>query len=198
MTSFLLKRAGLPGPDTWVCESQEQAETICQQEFKKGNRLVMKPVFGSQGNGIQLLDHQSGLVHDELFSGLYYLQSFIERDEKDWFDIRVFVIAGKARAAMLRRSDSWITNRAQGAQCENYHIDETIKKLAESAVKALDIDYAGVDLMPDAKGQLQVIEVNSIPAWWGLQKVTEFNIATQIIDHFVRRIREKSSLAVLP
>ncbi len=197
MTSFLLKRAGLPGPSTWVCESQEQAEAICQQEFNMGRRLLMKPMFGSQGIGIQMLDQDSGLFHEELFSGLYYLQSFIERDDKNWFDIRVFIVAGKAQAAMLRRGDSWITNRAQGAQCEKIQLDQEVSQLAEAAVKALNIDYAGVDLVPDAEGKLQVIEVNSIPAWGGLQKVTDFNVASLIVNHFVRRIREKSTLAVL-
>ena len=195
MTSFLLKRAGLPGPSTWVCESQEQAEAICRQEFNRGRRLLMKPMFGSQGIGIQMLDQNSGLIHEELFSGLYYLQSFIERDDRNWFDIRVFVVAGKAQAAMLRRSDSWITNRAQGAHCEKHPLDDATRQLAEAAVNALNIDYAGVDLIPDAEGKLQIIEVNSIPAWWGLQKVTDFNIASLIVDHFVRRIsiREKST-----
>ena len=197
LTSFLLKRAGIPGPDTWICESKQQAEIICRQEFNKGKRLVIKPIFGSQGIGIQLLEHHSELDHDELFSGLFYLQSFIERENNEWFDIRVFVIAGKAQAAMLRRGTSWITNRAQGAQCEHYTLDDITSQLAEKAAGVLDIDYAGVDLIPDADGNLQVIEVNSIPAWWGLQKVTEFNIASAIIEHFVRRIREKSTLAVI-
>jgi len=53
-----------------------------------------------------------------------------------------------------------------------------------------------VDLIPDAAGQLQVIEVNGVPAWWGLQNVTEFNIATKLIDHFVRRIGETHALTV--
>ena len=195
MTSFLLKRAGLPGPSTWVCESQEQAEAICRQEFNRGRRLLMKPMFGSQGIGIQMLDQNSGLIHEELFSGLYYLQSFIERDDRNWFDIRVFVVAGKAQAAMLRRSDSWITNRAQGAHCEKHPLDDATRQLAEAAVNALNIDYAGVDLISDAEDKLQIIEVNSIPAWWGLQKVTDFNIASLIVDHFVRRIsiRENST-----
>jgi len=38
-------------------------------------------------------------------------------------------------------------------------------------------DYAGVDLMRDADGRWLVLEVNSIPAWRGLQAVTPFRIA---------------------
>jgi len=64
--------------------------------------------------------------------------------------------------------------------------------LAERAAAALDMDYAGVDLMPasadpDSPG-LQVIEVNGVAAWQGLQRVTRgFNIAQAIVDDLFDR-----------
>lgn len=198
ITSFLLKQAGIPTPGTWVCESKEKAEFIYQQECGQGRKLVSKPLFGSQGVGVHLLDGDTGLVHDETFAGVYYLQSFIDCGDKDSFDIRVFVINGKAISAMTRRSTDWITNRAQGAQCEPLKLDAELCRLSEAAVKAVGIDYGGVDLIPDAKGSLQVIEVNSIPAWWGLQKVTDFNIASSLIDDMVNRLSKADSLTVLP
>ena len=198
MTSFLLKKAGLPTPETWVCESNEKAEFIYRQECEQGKKLVIKPLFGSQGIGVHLLDSDTGLIHDENFAGVYYLQSFIDCGDKDSFDIRVFVINGKAIAAMTRRSKSWITNRAQGAQCEPLKLDVELCQLSEAAVKAVGIDYGGVDLIPDTNGRLQVIEVNSIPAWWGLQKVTDFNIASSLIDDMVNRLSHSDSLTVLP
>ncbi len=91
---------------------------------------------------------------------------------------------------MLRRGQEWITNRAQGATCEPLNIDEEIASLAESACQVLDINYAGVDLMQDEKGQFYIIEVNSIPAWYGLQGVVDFNIASCLIDSFVERISQ--------
>ena len=198
MTSFLLKQAGIPTPGTWVCESKDKAEFIYQQECGQGRKLVSKPLFGSQGVGVHLLDAETGLVHDETFAGVYYLQSFIDCGDKDSFDIRVFVINGKAQAAMTRRSTNWITNRAQGAECEALILDAELCRLSEAAVKAVGIDYGGVDLIPDTKGRLQVIEVNSIPAWWGLQKVTDFNIASSLIDDMVNRLSNTDSLTVLP
>ncbi|MFB3090931.1 MAG: RimK family alpha-L-glutamate ligase [Gammaproteobacteria bacterium] len=198
MTSFLLKKAGLPTPETWVCESNEKAEFIYRQECEQGKKLVIKPLFGSQGIGVHLLDGDTGLIHDENFAGVYYLQSFIDCGDKDSFDIRVFVINGKAIAAMTRRSKSWITNRAQGAQCEPLKLDVELCQLSEAAVKAVGIDYGGVDLIPDTNGRLQVIEVNSIPAWWGLQKVTDFNIASSLINDMVNRLSRSDLLTVLP
>ena len=198
MTSFLLKQAGIPTPSTWICESKEKAEFIYQQECGQRRKLVSKPLFGSQGIGVHLLDAETGLNHDDTFAGVYYLQSYVDCGEKESFDIRVFVINGKAQAAMTRRSKSWITNRAQGAQCEALNLDEDLSRLSEAAVEAVGIDYGGVDLISDAKGRLQVIEVNSIPAWWGLQKVTDFNIASRLIDDMVNRFSQSDSQTILP
>lgn len=198
MTSFLLKQAAIPTPDTWVCESREKAETIYQRECGQGKKLVLKPLFGSQGIGVHLLDANTGLIHDENFAGVYYLQSYVDCGEKESFDIRVFVIDGKAISAMTRRSETWITNRAQGAKCEPLKLDKELNQLSEAAVKAVGIDYGGVDLIPDANGRLQVIEVNSIPAWQGLQHVTDFNIASSLIDDMVNRLSLTESQSISP
>lgn len=198
MTTLLLKQSGIPTPDTWVCESVEKAMAVCAQEFARGRSLVFKPVFGSQGEGVRLITRDTGLVTNECFAGLYYLQSFVDKSNTDWYDIRVLVVDGKARAAMRRRGVTWITNRAQGAKCEPLQLDTDLAKIAEAAAAAIGIDYAGVDLIPDANGQLQVLEVNGVPAWWGLQSVTDFNIAGYLVDHFVRRIGATQSLSVLP
>jgi tetrahydromethanopterin:alpha-L-glutamate ligase len=196
LTSLLLSRAGLPTPTTWICESVEQAKSILEKETSNGQQLVLKPLFGSQGIGVHLVDKHSGLIHDEKFAGIYYLQRFVERKNNEFTDIRVLVIDGVAKAAMLRRGQDWITNRAQGATCEAITIDSEIAHFAESACKVLDIDYAGVDLMLDKHGQYYIIEVNSIPAWYGLQNVVDFNIASSLIDSFVKRIADNNQLKV--
>ncbi len=196
LTSLLLSRSGLPTPTTWICESAEHAKNILQTETRNGSQLVLKPLFGSQGIGVHLVNEESGLIHDEKFAGIYYLQKFIERKNNEFTDIRVMVIDGVAKAAMLRRGEDWITNRAQGASCEVIDIDAQIADLAESACKVLNIDYAGVDLMQDKHDKLYIIEVNSIPAWYGLQKVVNFNVASCLIDSFVNRIADSNQFSV--
>ena len=189
MTSLLLTRAGLPTPPIWVCESTDQARAIIRRELAAGHRLVGKPLFGSQGEGLQLFDEYSSVgAHGELCGGVYYLQRFVDRAPGDWSDIRVFVIGGRAVAGMVRRGDHWITNRAQGARCEALTPDRQLAELAEKAASALEVDYAGVDLMLDINNQLQVIEINGVPAWWGLEKATGMSIAPQLIDALLARL----------
>jgi glutathione synthase/RimK-type ligase-like ATP-grasp enzyme len=102
----------------------------------------------------------------------------------------VLVVGGKAIAAMRRVSESWVHNVAQGARCEPQSLagglGPELARLAQAAARALDMDYAGVDLLPDAEGA-QVIEVNGVAAWQGLQRVTPFNIAQALVHDLLDR-----------
>ncbi len=175
LTHALLARAGLPVPPTWVVECRETALEILAQEQRAGRELVVKPLFGSQGNGVQLMREDTVAA-----TGVYYLQSRVDAGRNTWRDLRVFTVGGRARAAMWRCSRHWVTNRAQGARCTPARLEPALVRLAEAASRAVGADYAGVDLLPDASGQLWVLEVNGIPAWRGLQALTRVDIAALI------------------
>lgn len=197
LTTLLLARAGLPTPPTWVCESATQARAIIRRELAAGHRIVGKPLFGSQGEGLQLFDqHSSIAAHGEFCRGAYYLQRFIERAAGDWSDIRVFVIDGEAIAAMTRRGEHWITNRAQGARCEALPLSDELARLAVAAARTVAADYVGVDLMLDINNNLQIIEVNGIPAWFGLKQATDLDMAPRLIDSLLGK-RPRPDLALI-
>ena len=187
MTSFLLSRAGIASPPTWVCENRNQAHAIIAEKTQNA-KLVIKPLFGSQGRGIRLLAQSSALPlpMDAHVEGVFYLQQFIDCG-KISHDFRVFVVNNKAVAAMRRSGDGWLNNVAQGAQCEEAR-DADILALAEQAAKAVEIGYCGVDIMRDLHGKLWVLEVNSIPAWRGLQGVVSASVAQALADDLLRKI----------
>jgi len=195
MTSLLLHAAGVSTPPTWATESSAQAQRIVMRESAAGHAVVLKPLFGSQGKGLQRIGLVDG-VHRPLpelgqdFGGLAYLQRFIEPGQagRAGFDWRVLVVGGRAVTAMRRVSEGWIHNVAQGARCEPAELSPALARLAERAAEALDMDYAGIDLMPCAAPLgIQVIEVNGVAAWQGLQRVTGFNIARAIVDDLLDR-----------
>ncbi len=193
MTSLLLHVAGVPTPPTWATESAAEARRIAMREAAAGHALVLKPLFGSQGKGLQLVGHVGGIRHaiPELvkdYGSLAYLQRFVPATTDPGFDWRVLVIGGRAVTAMRRISAHWVHNVAQGAHCEPAELMPALGELAERAAEALGLDYAGVDLIPSADG-IQVLEVNGVAAWRGLQRVTGFNIARAIVDDlFDRRL----------
>ena len=195
MTSLLLHAAGIATPPTWATESTAQAQRIAMREGAAGHALVLKPVFGSQGKGLQLVGQVAGVHHavpalGKAYGGLAYLQRFVPPLTEPGFDWRVLVVGGRAVTAMRRVSLHWIHNVAQGAQCQADELTPELALCAERAAKALDLDYAGVDLMPaGGHDPIQVIEVNGVAAWRGLQRVTPFNIAQAIVyDLLYRRM----------
>ena len=180
MTSFLLHQAGIATPQTWVCESRHHAHDI----IDKNTQLVIKPLFGSQGQGVRLVDvNKLPLPMDTFVDGAFYLQSLIKASH----DYRVFVVNNQAVAAMRRTGEGWLHNVAQGAQCESSS-DLDVLAIALQAALVLDIAYCGVDVIRDQNGKLLVLEVNSIPAWRGLQGVTDINIAQMLVDDLLGKI----------
>ena len=179
MTSFLLHQAGISTPQTWVCESRKSAHEI----MSTNKQLIIKPLFGSQGQGVRLVGQPYPLPMDTHVDGVFYLQAFV----KAAHDYRVLVLNNKAVAAMRRSGEGWLHNVAMGAQCDAID-DADILALAEQASASLNIAYCGVDIIRDATGKLLVLEVNSIPAWRGLQGVSSINIAETLVDDLLSHI----------
>jgi RimK family alpha-L-glutamate ligase len=193
MTSLLLHAAGVPTPPTWAMESAAQAQRLVMRESAAGHALVLKPLFGSQGKGLQRVGNVDG-VHVPLpelkhgYGSLAYLQRFIAPISSPGFDWRVLVIGGRAATAMKRVSTHWVHNVKQGARCEPAELTQALAEIAETAARTLQMDYAGVDILPEGSpDQLRVLEVNGVAAWQGLQRVTPFNIACAIIDDLLDR-----------
>jgi len=195
-TSFVLQQAGIPMPPTWVFADREQAMQVASQQLLDGHALVFKPLFSSQGEGLQLVNHVDRLSTVAEFNGVYYFQRFISAVQGDYFDWRVFVINGKAIAAAKRSGMYWLNNVAQGGVCEKASLDKALCELAEHAVALLDMDYGGVDIITDAKGCLYVLEVNSVPAWKGLQKVCEFSVADCLVNDFLSKVKHNQHVKI--
>ena len=193
MTSFELTRAGLPTPSTWTIESFDEARALVLREARRGP-LVLKPLFGSQGKGLRLVRSPSDLPAPDEVAGVYYLQRF-ETVEGDGFrDYRLFVVKGRVAAAMMRQSPTWITNVKQGGEPWSVGRDTLMERLATAAARAVGTTIAGVDILVAAEGGPTVLEVNSMPAWSGLQRVAEVNIAEVIAAEMMAAIVTRAAL----
>ncbi|HYG90672.1 MAG TPA: RimK family alpha-L-glutamate ligase [Azospirillum sp.] len=199
MTSFLLARAGLPTPSTLATQSAE----VARAELARRPDQVLKPLFGAQGRGLRRLADPEALPDAEtvagVFGGVYYLQPFVPPRRQDgWQDRRVFVVGDRAVAAMNRHGRTWITNVHQGGRCEAVPADDEPAGLAVRAVRAVGAAYAGVDLIQDPRGRWLVLEVNSMPAWQGLQRVAPVDIAGLLASDFIERVNRHAGVAPLP
>lgn len=185
-TSFLLARAGLPTPPAWAVEGRERADAVLARER---GPLVLKPLFGSQGRGLRLVTRPEELPEPDAVGGVYYLQRYVPPNGQGFRDYRVLVCAGHVLAAMTRRGTGWVTNVHQGGEPEPLEPNAELAALALRAAACVGADYAGVDLVLDAVGQALVLEVNSMPAWRGLQSVTNVPIARRLAEAVLQAAR---------
>ncbi len=177
----LLQGAGLNVPETRVTENIAAA----MADFEAlGGDVVVKPLFGSRGVGmVRVSDAETaGRVFRALQLGgyVYYLQKFLPHHDRD---MRLLVVGGECIAGMVRVSDSWKTNLAAGARPLPLDLTGELVEVSLKAAHAVGAEYCGVDLLRSEAGELYVIEVNSMPAWQGLQQVTHLDIAARIVDH---------------
>ena len=184
--SFLFAFHGVPTPRTFAVRDVRQMREFLENWFETHQHVVAKPIFGSQGKGLKLLSRDDPHPDYDLSSGVYYLQEYIEPVTSGSCDWRVLVIGGRAVAAMRREGEGWISNIANGGQGHPASLEPELAQLAERAVAAVEMPYAGVDLMRDRQGAVWVTEVNSIPAWRGLQEVYSENIADLLIEGFLK------------
>jgi len=184
-TTFFLQREGLPTPRTFAGVNRTEAEQIAATLLAEGHKLVQKPLFGAQGKGLRLISKISDLSAPEEINGVYYLQEFIPPAQEQHQDWRLFVCAGKVVAAMIRHGSSWITNIKQGARAKAAISSQALIDLALRSAACVGADYAGVDVIQAPDGRFLVLEVNSMPAWNGLQRVIRVPISDHVVDAFL-------------
>jgi tetrahydromethanopterin:alpha-L-glutamate ligase len=197
MTSFLLAHAGVATPSTWTIESYDRARIIALEETKEGI-LVLKPLFGSQGRGLRLIRKADDLPRPgEVAGGVYYLQRFVAVERDGFRDFRLLVVRGRVIAAMQRHSSQWITNVKRGGRPVAAFVSDEMKTLAIRAANAVGADFAGVDMLYGADHKPTVLEINSMPAWSGLQKVTPPNIADALVSALTDALAARPSRGAL-
>ncbi len=192
MTTHLVSRAGLASPPTFTAQSPDEAAAIVARECSGGAALVMKPLFGAQGRGLRLVRSADELPSENEIGGVYYLQHFVEPAGAHWQDYRLFVCAGKALAGMTRSGASWITKVKQGGSPRPAVLTVDLIETAERAARAVGADYAGVDLIRGRDGVLYTLEVNSMPAWSGLETANPgLKVAELLTERFLDTLAQR-------
>ena len=203
-TDALLHEAGLPTPETVVCETVAAAmEAVRTMLGRKGpgddpafdDAVIIKPIFGSMGHGLVRVSDPDVAFRVtkslEQLRSVFYVQRAVDHGGRD---IRVFVVGGRVIGAIERRAPAgeWRTNIARGGTARAFELPPDWERLALAAAAAMGAEYAGVDLLPSREGPVFVLEVNAIPGWEGLQRATGLDVAGTVVEHLVSRMRTLS------
>jgi len=183
-------------PDCWVLEDKATSIKLINRLLDEGRKLVIKPIFGSQGVNVTLIEEKIKNEKDfekkiNFAKGVYYIQEFVEPMGSSLRDFRVFVVDDEVIAAMERQGQGWVHNVAKGGVCRKIIPDYFLKKLAIQSIRAVGLEIGGVDIIEDKRSEIgyKVLEVNGVPAWKGLQNVSDINISDKIISFMVSKLR---------
>jgi ribosomal protein S6--L-glutamate ligase len=157
---------------------------------------VIKLNEGSQGQGVLLAEKRSASQSViEAFRGLYanfLVQEFIR--EANGADIRCFVVGGRVVAAMRRqgREGEFRSNLHRGGSATPAQLNAAEVDTALRAARTMGLNIAGVDLLRSRRGPL-VLEVNSSPGLEGIESATGVDVAGEVIEYIVRRVRKRKA-----
>jgi RimK family alpha-L-glutamate ligase len=176
----MLADAGLAVPDTFVAQTVDDG---LEYFDRLGGKVIYKPLFGSIGNGICLIQDRAeaqSFFQNQVRSGeVLYLQKFIDHGDSD---LRVLVIGDQTIAMQRKRPGHWLTNIAQGATGFSVTPSPQQRDIAMAACRAVGCRIAGVDLLQDSRtGQDVVVDVNAAPGWQALSAVSGIDIAALIL-----------------
>ena len=193
LTSLILRDNNINTPDTWVFRDDDQLYEKVNKLLEK-DILIYKPLFGSQGENIVKIKNIDDLKKIKNSTNIYYLQKFIET--KPSHDYRVLVISNTRNRkiySMARYGKTFINNISAGGECTPIALGKEIIEKSIEVSKLFQMPFCGIDLIKERE-KIYVIEINSVPAWRGLQSITEDNISESITDLLFESIDKKKHM----
>lgn len=182
----VLATAGVPVPDVYLALDPE---VLRENTARFGELPVYKTAIGTHGGGTWRIEGDQAL---DPFIGqrLAFLQRFVATPGDRHHDLRVYVVDGRVVAAMARFApdDEWRTNIALGGEPADRtaELPPSAAELAVSAASAVELDYAGVDLIGGGD-EWFVLEVNPTPGFKGLFDATGVSPAPYIARAAIER-----------
>lgn len=186
----VLSGKGLPIPKTVMVG---RYENLHQAAVRVGGfPVVVKLLEGTHGEGVELArnfwDLQRTMNSYFRFHSRVILQEYIP--EARGADTRVILVDGKIVASMRRQAKpgEFRSNLHRGATAIKIDLTKEEKDLVRKVVEALEIEVAGVDLLPSKKGPL-IMEVNASPGLEGIENTTGVDVAGTIVGYVARKYK---------
>lgn len=195
----ILSGAGIGLPITGFARRTNDVDDLIT--MVGGAPLVIKVLEGTQGIGVVLAETKkaaSSVI--EAFYGMgknILIQEYIK--ESKGCDIRAFVVGGKVVGAMKRiaKEGEFRSNLHRGGSAEIIKLTKEEKETALRAAEELGLTVCGVDMLQSDRGPL-VLEVNSSPGLEGIERATEKDIASKVIEYLERQVEEKNKAEAKP
>jgi len=182
-------------PRTIITRDRDEVKAFIKEE---GGRAVLKPLQGSGGTGVFMVDHASAKNVNQMIDaltrdGYVIVQEYLEAAEEG--DTRLFMMNGqplryKGKYAAFRRvrsGDDIRSNVHVGGQIAPAHITEAHLRIAEIVRPKLVADgmfLVGLDIVGD---KLMEINVFSPGGFGSVMKFEKVNFSYAVIDALERK-----------
>lgn len=145
--------------------------------------IVIKPLHGSSGDGVQMINDQSRKIETT--------DTLMQKVMQKGRDYRVMILKGEALGAIERTAlkDVFVANVSKGASARTILLDREVLQIAVDVAKLFGLEYAGVDLIKDDDDHWHVLEINRFAQFQGFEKATGINVAKKILESL---LKEKS------
>lgn len=152
--------------------------------------VIAKHERGYQGKSVRKFENFFELEKfvnkiDEINVGMFLWQKCLPTK----WDVRVIVLDGKALGAMKRTAagNEFRSNYSLGGVVEPWDLSEPDRVLAEKVAEVCGLDYCGVDIMKDERGNSYILEVNRQCQFKGFEESTKINVAKAVVEMFLKR-----------
>lgn len=195
-TLQLLSQKNIPIPKSYVISQSQNLESIIADigPFP----VIVKTIAGSHGSGVSIVESKRGLksIVDMIVKNEsaipVMLQEYVK--ESRGKDIRVFIVGKRIVGAMERvamQRGEFRSNFHLGGKVYVANMSRKEKDAAFAAIKACNLDIAGVDILRTKTGP-KVLEVNANPGLEGITKATGRDIAMEVIRYAAKKVARKN------
>ena len=158
--------------------------------LRKHKQVIFKPISGTMGIGIEVLDTENRLKELlEKFHALFLQEIIPDRG----YDIRTLVIGSRQVFQYVRYNPQQLRKNIHlGAVPKSIEAMEELdpettrfaaisRDIAVEVQKVAGTEIIGVDTIPSKDGQIYLLEWNSVPGLRGAEDATKVNIAKEIV-----------------
>lgn len=192
MTHAVLNKI-VPMPKTFVAplsfKNEDLSDFVKRVAKELGLPMIIKESYGSFGFQVYKVEHVYDAVElaNRISPNQMIFQEYVESSKGR--DVRINVVGDKVVAAMERFNDNdFRANITNGGSMKPYKPTKKECEIAVKAVKALGLDFGGVDLLFGPDGPL-LCEVNSNAHIKNILDCTGINVADEIFSYVKGELR---------
>ena len=159
----------LPTPITYYIPRNINISRNKLKEILDEGSVVFKGAFSDTGRAVKraLNFEEAEKVIKQLRKKIYIMpivaQKYIPHGKVSY---RVTLTGNKIIQSIVKYGKTWKEGKLfwKNEKYRLFKVDKKLEKLCKKTAKAFQIEWCGIDLMKDEKGNWQIIEVNSCPS----------------------------------